>query len=60
MSRSAVVKRETKETKVALSLSVDGSGTSRIKTPIGFLSHMLEALSKHSGFDLEVEAEGDV
>ena len=60
MSRSAAVKRETKETKVALSLSLDGSGASTIQTPIGFLSHMLEALSKHSGFDLAVEAEGDV
>lgn len=60
MSRSAAVKRETRETKVALSLEIDGSGTSTIKTPIGFLSHMLEALSKHSGFDLVVEAEGDV
>ncbi len=60
MSRSATVRRETKETQVELSLEIDGTGTPKVQTPVGFLSHMLEALSKHSGLDLEVKAAGDV
>ncbi len=60
MSRSATVKRVTKETNVEVSVTVDGSGASSITTPVGFLSHMLDALAKHSGMDLTVRAEGDV
>lgn len=60
MSRTAEVRRQTKETKVALTLSLDGSGEARVATPVGFLTHMLEALAKHARFDLAVEAEGDV
>ncbi|HEX7578663.1 MAG TPA: imidazoleglycerol-phosphate dehydratase, partial [Thermoanaerobaculia bacterium] len=60
MSRSATVKRVTKETNVEVGVVVDGSGASSITTPVGFLSHMLDALAKHSGMDLTVLAEGDV
>jgi imidazoleglycerol-phosphate dehydratase len=60
MSRSATVKRVTKETNVEVGVVVDGSGASSITTPVGFLSHMLDALAKHSGMDLTVRAEGDV
>jgi imidazoleglycerol-phosphate dehydratase len=60
MTRSATVKRVTKETNVEVGLVVDGSGASSIETPVGFLSHMLDALSKHSGMDLTVRASGDV
>jgi imidazoleglycerol-phosphate dehydratase len=60
MSRSATVKRVTKETNVEVGVVVDGSGASSIMTPVGFLSHMLDALAKHSGMDLTVRAEGDV
>ena len=60
MTRSATVKRVTKETNVEVGLVVDGSGSSSIETPVGFLSHMLDALSKHSGMDLVVRASGDV
>jgi len=51
--------RKTKETNIELVLDLDGSGQSRVKTPVPFLSHMLEAFSKHSGFDLKVAAKGD-
>jgi imidazoleglycerol-phosphate dehydratase len=60
MSRSATVRRVTKETRVEVELEVDGTGSSSISTPVGFLSHMLDALAKHSGMDLRVAAEGDV
>jgi imidazoleglycerol-phosphate dehydratase len=60
MTRSATVKRVTKETNVEVGLVVDGCGASSIETPVGFLSHMLDALAKHSGMDLTVKASGDV
>jgi imidazoleglycerol-phosphate dehydratase len=60
VSRTAEVKRETKETTVDLDLEVDGAGTSTISTGIPFFDHMLEQLGKHAGFDLRVEARGDL
>jgi imidazoleglycerol-phosphate dehydratase len=54
------MKRETKETSVRLALHVDGSGTTTVSTGIPFFDHMLEQLGKHAGFDLEVEAKGDL
>ncbi|NPB07481.1 MAG: imidazoleglycerol-phosphate dehydratase HisB [Aquificae bacterium] len=58
--REAEIFRETKETKIKLYINLDGSGRYRVKTPVGFLTHMLESFAKHGRFDLEVEAEGDV
>jgi imidazoleglycerol-phosphate dehydratase len=52
--------RETKETTVDLTLVVDGAGRARASTGIPFLNHMLEQLGKHGGFDLEIEAKGDL
>lgn len=60
MSRTGRVDRKTKETSVSLAVDLDGSGRADVATPVGFLSHMLEAVAKHSGFDLSVRAEGDV
>ena len=61
MSRTATVTRATKETNVAVTLNLDGDGTrSRIETPIGFLSHMLEVIARHGKVDLDVVATGDV
>ena len=60
MARKASIKRETKETKVYISLNIDGQGKSSIKTPLKFLNHMLESFTKHSGFDLKVNATGDI
>jgi len=58
--REAEVLRETKETRIRIYINLDGTGNYKVRTPVGFLSHMLETLAKHGKFDLEVEAEGDV
>jgi imidazoleglycerol-phosphate dehydratase len=58
--RVAKIRRKTKETAIVLRLNLDGSGKSKIKTPLKFLNHMLENFSRHSGFDLDVSARGDV
>jgi imidazoleglycerol-phosphate dehydratase len=58
--RQARVERKTKETEVAITLNIDGTGASKVKTPIPFFSHMLEAWSKHGLMDLAIEATGDV
>ena len=58
--RQARVERSTKETKIAASVNLDGTGKYSVKTGIGFLDHMLEQLSRHSLIDLEVEAKGDL
>jgi imidazoleglycerol-phosphate dehydratase len=59
LCRTATVARTTKETSVELTLDLDGSGRSSIETPVGFLSHMLDAISRHSRVDLSVRATGD-
>jgi len=58
--RSAEQQRTTKETTVDLELQVDGSGTTSVSTGIPFFDHMLEQLGKHAGFDLRIEATGDL
>lgn len=58
--RTAEIRRETKETTIEVSLDVDGTGQSDISTGIGFLDHMLDALARHSRFDLRVRATGDL
>jgi imidazoleglycerol-phosphate dehydratase len=58
--RQARVERKTKETEIAITLNLDGIGASKVRTPIPFFSHMLEAWSKHGLMDLTVEASGDV
>jgi imidazoleglycerol-phosphate dehydratase len=60
MTRSASVERRTKETEIALRLEIDGTGESRISTGVGFFDHMLTALARHAGFDLELSARGDL
>ena len=60
MTRSAALKRETKETTIDLALTVDGSGTTKVATGIPFFDHMLEQLGKHGGFDLTIDAKGDL
>jgi len=51
--------RKTKETDITISLSLEGTGKSKIDTGIGFLDHMLESFSKHSLIDLEITCKGD-
>ena len=58
--RKVTVKRETKETKISMSLNLDGSGKGTVETGIGFFNHMLELLKKHALIDLTVKATGDL
>jgi imidazoleglycerol-phosphate dehydratase len=58
--RTAEIRRETRETTIAVALDVDGTGKSDISTGIGFLDHMLDSLARHSRFDLSIKATGDL
>ncbi len=58
--RAAEIVRETKETHIRVKLALDGTGRCAIGTGIGFYDHMLEAFGRHGGFDLEIEARGDL
>ena len=58
--REGYVKRETKETKIELTLNVDGRGINQINTGVGFFDHMLIAFAVHSGFDLTLDCIGDL
>jgi imidazoleglycerol-phosphate dehydratase len=58
--RSGSVERSTKETKIKVTVGLDGTGQSRIATGIGFFDHMLDQLARHGLFDLDVLAEGDL
>ena len=58
--RKATIKRETKETRIELTLDLDGTGKTQINTGVGFLDHMLDHLGTHSLCDLTVKASGDV
>ena len=58
--RTATVERKTRETEIAVSLDLDGTGDSDIDTGIGFLDHMLESFARHSMIDLKVRAQGDL
>ncbi|MGQ9730701.1 MAG: imidazoleglycerol-phosphate dehydratase HisB [Candidatus Zipacnadales bacterium] len=60
MAREARVERETLETKIVVSLNLDGTGRQAIDTGVGFFDHMLTHLATHGVFDLEITAEGDV
>lgn len=60
MARIATVTRDTKETKIHLTLNLDGTGTANIHTGIGFFDHMLHGFARHGLFDLEVAVEGDL
>ena len=59
-SRSADVRRKTKETDVRVKLSLDGTGRSSVSIGLPFLEHMLELFAKHGLFDLQVNCKGDL
>jgi imidazoleglycerol phosphate dehydratase HisB len=59
MSRRAEIKRETNEVTITGFLELDGTGSSGVKTGLGFLDHMLGTLARHGRFDLELVANGD-
>lgn len=60
MGRSALVRRKTLETNVAVELTLDGVGRHEVQTEIPFLDHMLAQLAKHGFFDLSIKAKGDL
>jgi len=60
MTRSASVSRNTNETKIEVSINLDGQGSAKLNTGIGFLDHMLDQVARHGMFDLEVTAKGDL
>jgi len=58
--RRGVVDRRTTETQIALSIALEGRGSYSVRTGIRFLDHMLELVARHGGFDLRVDARGDL
>lgn len=58
--RAATVTRKTRETSVRVTLDLDGTGKTAVKTGIGFLDHLLDALGRHARFDLALTCEGDL
>ncbi len=60
MTRQAEITRKTRETDISVKLMIEGAGTSKIATGIGFFDHMLDQLSRHSLMDIEINAQGDL
>ena len=60
MTREATVERNTKETKIAIKLNLDGTGKSSLDTGVGFFDHMLDGFTRHGLFDLEINVKGDL
>jgi imidazoleglycerol-phosphate dehydratase len=60
MGRSAAITRETRETKITVSLDLDGSGKTEVATGVPFFDHMLNAFGRHGLFDLSVSCAGDI
>lgn len=59
-NRTATIRRETKETRIEVTVDLDGPAAAQASTGVGFLDHMLDHLAKHSLIDLQVKAEGDL
>ena len=59
MARKASIERKTKETQIAIALSIDGAGKTDIDTGIPFMDHMLELMGAHGFFDIQINAQGD-
>ena len=58
--RNAQIVRETKETKIRVSIDLDGTGSCTVSSGIGFFDHMLEQIARHGALDLTIEASGDL
>ena len=60
MPRTARIRRTTRETDIEVEIDLDGEGRGSVETPVPFLSHMVDQLARHGGFDLTGRARGDV
>jgi imidazoleglycerol-phosphate dehydratase len=60
MARTGEIERTTSETRIRVRIDLDGTGRASVKTPLPFLSHMVQQIARHGLFDLEVDATGDV
>ena len=60
MSRTAKISRQTAETRVELTLDVDGAGEGVRETGVGFFDHLLDAVARHGGLDLDLQVQGDL
>ena len=60
MTRNVLVQRNTKETKITMSLNLDGTGKASLNTGIGFFDHMLDGFARHGFFDLDCKVKGDL
>lgn len=58
--RKATVKRDTKETRISVTVDLDGTGRAEFHTPVPFLDHMLDQVARHGMIDIELHAEGDI
>jgi imidazoleglycerol-phosphate dehydratase len=58
--RRATITRKTNETDITVTVALDGGGSARVATGIGFFDHMLEQVARHSGMDVDIAAKGDL
>jgi imidazoleglycerol-phosphate dehydratase len=58
--RRALIDRETRETRIRVRIGIEGKGRYQVRSGIRFLDHMLELVARHGGFDLEIQADGDL
>jgi len=58
--RKATIKRDTLETKIQVSINLDGDGTCKVDTGVPFLDHMLDQVARHGLIDLDIQAKGDL
>ena len=58
--RTATIQRHTKETRIRVQVNLDGTGTAKLSTGIGFFDHMLDQIARHGLIDLEIDAQGDL
>jgi imidazoleglycerol-phosphate dehydratase len=58
--RRATITRKTNETEITVTIGLDGGGSARVATGIGFFDHMLDQVARHSGMDMDIAAKGDL